>query len=31
MRKAISQIAEIEGKRGTTDGDIDKWLEDEKQ
>lgn len=30
MRKAISQIAEIEEKRGTTDEDIDKWLEDEK-
>ena len=31
MRKAISQIADIEAQRGTTNEDLDKWLaEDEK-
>ena len=31
MRKAISQIADIEAQRGTTNEDLDKWLADEKQ
>ena len=31
MRKAISQIAEMEAKRGTTDADLDKLLHDENQ
>ena len=31
MRKAISQIADIEAQRGTSNEDLDKWLaEDEK-
>ena len=31
MRKAINQIDEIEAKRGTTNEDLDKWLNDDKQ
>ena len=31
MRKAINQIADIEAQRGTTNEDVDKWLNDEKQ
>ena len=31
MRKAINQIAEMEAKRGTTDADLDKLLNDENQ
>ena len=31
MRKAISQIAEMEAKRGTTDADLDKLLNYENQ
>ena len=31
MRKAINQIADIEAQRGTTNEDVDKWLNDENQ
>ena len=31
MRKAISQVAVIEAKRGTTDEDVDKWLNNDNQ
>lgn len=31
MRKAINRIAQIEANRGTTDEDLDKWLNDENQ
>ena len=29
LRKAMNQIAQIEAKRGTTNEDLDKWLENE--
>ena len=31
MRKAINQIADIEAQRGTTNEDLDKWLNDDNQ